>query len=203
MGIGRFAGDALSFLADNALTRSWQGSMDRYVTGPIGRRQASDETLQYAVPGMVGGLNRDEALRPLMLDAAVKLLGTDKTPEQVVATHLQRVATGTADPDLGKYLAGHMDKVVEEGRVERGTLEGVAAMVAQATGGRYGLTQAGSNVRQFVTGSPVAAYGAVLGGGALAVKGAMDVYARMQAGQPVSEEEKMAADQVLNQVGQG
>jgi hypothetical protein len=62
-----------------------------------------------------------------------------------------------------------------------------------------GLTDRGSAVRQFGLGSPVAAYGAVLGGGALAVKGALDVYARLQAGEPVSEEEVAAADAVLQQ----
>jgi hypothetical protein len=192
----------LAALADNPLTRSWQGTMDRFVTGPIGRKMASDEVLEKGVGNMIAGLPVVDGLpHSLAVEAANRYAGrTDLTPEALADIAASFVDSGEVE-NVNAFIGNQTRDYVADGSASRSDQEAVAAQLAQHYGGRMGLTKLGSQVRQAGLGSPVAAYVAVGGSTALLVKGAMDVYARMQAGEPVSEEEVVVASKVLSEAG--
>jgi hypothetical protein len=191
----RMAGQALM---DNDLTTGWQKAVDRYVTSPIGRRLASDADLQQGVADMTGDLPMPEGgLHPLQFEVLKRVTGDQGlTAEKAYQVMSDAVPSGRYK-NVAEAVQDQVFTYLNEGGVSRDTLSATAAQLARELGGRAGLTPAGTTVRQFGPGSPVAAYGAVLGGGALGVKGVMDVISRMQAGQPVTEEEAAAVDAVL------
>jgi hypothetical protein len=191
----------LEALVNNPLTRSWQGTMDRFVTGPIGRKMASDEVLAQGVADMVGGLPvTDGRLHPAQIEALNTLAGrNDLTGEDLHRLAARRIENGDVD-SIGEWITNQALTNAQD-NASRETLDSLAEQLSREHGGRVGLTELGSTVRQFGLGSPVAAYAAVGGSSALLVKGAMDVYARMQAGEPVSEEEAVVASKVLSEAG--
>jgi 3,4-dihydroxy-2-butanone 4-phosphate synthase len=193
----------LAALADNPLTRSWRASMDRFVTGPIGRRMASDETLEFGVPSLVSKMPlQDGVPAPVVVNAVNRYSGEDMTANDMIEVAQDFIDNGVST-DAPEMLGFAMLGATDQGLIDRAGQMEIAAQMARAHGGRYGLTETGTNLRNYVTGSPVAAYAAVGGSTALLVKGAMDVAGRMQAGEPVSEEEAAAATEVLRGAARG
>lgn len=189
MGIGRLAGA----IFDNPYTKAWQGGMSRLVIDPVERRFVQDvdpEQVRNAVYARYP-LSEDRVVNPELLKVLDARLG------QGAGVALQGVVAG-APGDL------QVAKEAQAGRVRRlaaGLDEKDRVNLAYDVHlPAEGFTNAGNFLRQFSLGSPVGAYAVPGAGAALAIKGAMDVYARMQAGQPVSEEEAVAASEVLKSV---
>jgi hypothetical protein len=174
--------------------------MDEYVTGPIGRKTASDEVLRQGVADMVGGLPMPEGgVHPMQVEVLKRLAKSDDlTAEGIHGLAAADVASKEVK-SIPEWIANQALTNAVERTASREVLEKTAAELAGLHGGRMGLTEAGSTVRQFGLGSPVAAYSAVAGGGILALKGAYDVITRMHAGEPVSEEEVAMADKVIKE----
>jgi hypothetical protein len=189
MGIGRLAGA----IWDNPYTRAWQGGVGRAVVDPIERRFVKDVDPERI-------RNDVYARYPL---------GEDR----VISPELAKVLDARVGPGSGAALQEVVAGAPGELQVARDVQAGRVRQLAVALNPdsrvnlaydvhlpAEGFTGAGNFLRQFSLGSNVGAYAVPGAGAALAIKGAMDVVARMQAGEPVSKEEAAAAGQVLAEV---
>jgi len=157
-----------SFLADNALTRSWAESVDSAVIRPVERMVVDDEGLKTAVYNQIarltpaaGGLSEKQ----LQLLSAIK--GSPANAELLNA-HLAMA------PDRRRFVLDQGYSLIENVKPSREQMLGVFDQIP--SDGRTGLTKAGDYVRQFGLGSPVAAYSAVTAGGAMGTAAAMEAY---------------------------
>jgi hypothetical protein len=181
----------LGGILDNPITRSAQRTADPLITAVEGFNRTpewrQEAGLQRLVRPLAGG---NEELNAAQI-AAVKSLGGNV---EALREYLAELPVGER---AGSMLGSLIDKAEREGLTPDQIYE--AGRSVRYGDGRYGDSDVGNFVRQSVV--PVAAMGAVTGGSALLVKGALDVYARMQAGEPVSEEEAVVASKVLEEAG--
>jgi hypothetical protein len=182
---------------DNPMTRSWADTMQRRVVSPVERAVVDEQRLRNALSAHGGSLVGESGyMRPDYVEYLQAMKGSPLDREQmaVLADMIERQSGPEARVAIGKAaVLNALDAAAVDG-VPLGR-EQLMERVSLLGDGRM-LTPAAEVVHGVLGSAPVA-YGAVLGGGALALKGAMDVYARLQAGEPVSREEKDAADRVL------
>jgi hypothetical protein len=188
-----FWGRVLSGLVANPLTESWGRTMDRAVIAPMERAVVSDADLVMALPGMVArlaeGAEVPSQLQLALLErikggavdpAAVKRLVNEPQSEEVAAaaaagrTPQAEVAHSIAADAIREHrMSGALVDAAGVLRSlpanERAVLLDVAAQAP--SDGANGLTMAGDVLRRYGLGSPLAAYGAVAGGGALGAVG--------------------------------
>lgn len=197
----RWAGEALAFLGDNALTRGWNDLTTNVVIRPVEEGVAN---LAAAMGGRGGAdalLADDTQVRVARrILADLEATGGKLKPE-TVALLRQHVDPGF---EVSRYEAAlprfQQAKLDEEARVDQlvSALQGGTYLpgVSEADGvirGRteklrdallegdmaHALTEIGEPIRQYVLGSPVAAYAATGGAGALGVAGLQALMAEL------------------------
>jgi hypothetical protein len=141
--------------------------------------------------------------------------GHDLTDDQqrimdAIGVNPGAVAAAVADGDTPrKLLYGALKSRLEDGRLSPEAVYALGASVSNdgTVSGREDMIGVISDSIVRTIGVPVGAHAAIAGGSiaaaALGVKGALDVYARMQAGEEVSEEEAAAAMDVVESVSGG
>jgi hypothetical protein len=155
------------FLGDNALTRSWAGTMDRHVITPVEGMVLGDKDLRQQLAKVVRERTPDDGvLSEDQLRAFDLLKG-----EPANRAGLQQAVAAAEDHAL--EAGGQALSAIEKFGTPRSRLQEAASLLAD---GRKGLTETGDYVRQFGLGSPVAAYSAVAAGGALATQAGIDAY---------------------------
>lgn len=157
-----------SFLTDNPLTRSWADTMDRYVVSPVERMVVSDDAMRQGVAAMVADRLPEGRVLTEEQRRALEILKGAPVDEGALNADLAQMEHQAAQRRIGSVAENYM-----QDRYER---DAASRAAAELVDGRVGLTQAGDFLRQFVVGSPVAAYGAVGAGGALGTMGAMEAY---------------------------
>ena len=169
-------------LGDNALTRAWATAMDRHLIGPVERMGMDDEVMRQKMAAMVADRLPDDGKLSV---AQLKALGVLKG-EAANAEALQ-AALGSAG-DARRHLGDQAYTLMLERATPRDRIGQAAALLAD---GRTGFTHRGDDVRQFLLGSPVAAYSAVTAGGALATQAGIDGYEWLMAQQQAEKESQL------------
>jgi len=160
-----------SFLADNALTRSWRETMDRHVISPVERMYVSDEDLTDGVRTMVRDAMPDDGKLSDRQIQALGILKGDGFNREVDEPKMREWIENAVNPGLeADSAAASVMKAYDTSR------EAKLRASELFIDGRVGLTEAGNNMRQFGLGSPVAAYSAVTAGGAMGTAAAMEAY---------------------------
>lgn len=203
----RWAGEALAFLGDNALTRGWNDVTTNVVIRPVeegianlaaamGGGGGADALLADDTQARVarriladleatGGKLKPETLALLRehvnpdfevsrFEAALPLFQQKRLEEEARVNQLTSMLQFQKDGSPVVYLPGvsEADGVIR-GRTEKlrdALLEGDMA---------HALTDIGEPIRQYVLGSPVAAYAATGGAGALGVAGLQALMAEL------------------------
>jgi hypothetical protein len=172
-----------SFLGDNALTRSWRESMDRYVISPVERMTISDADLQARVAMMVADrLPANGALGPEQIRAIEALKGGSFDVERANTL----IAGSPSREDAMNRIASMANNVMTDDYSRERASHAAAALAD----GRTGLTDFGDDMRQLGVGSPVAAYSAVIGGGAMGTAAAIQAYDWWQSQQQQAQKER-------------
>jgi hypothetical protein len=194
VGVGRWAGDVWGWLGDNAMTRSWANTMDQRVVAPLERALVSEESLRQLLPAKVREMSEEEGGFTADQLKLLSRLAPDRDEARIQPLNeVYEMMEGKENRRV--YAEGAANGLLKEGNLDREQLMEIASLLPP---GQRALSGGGEIVRS-VLGHPLTAYGTVVSSVALAVKGALDVYARMEAGQPVSAEEVAAADAVLKQ----
>lgn len=194
----------LSAFLDNPFTRGWSDLVATRVVTPLERLGLDDE--QY---------------RRSLANAASNVLPAGADPGPLPETALERIyqaalvkygkeeaARAYADALQGASMGqGELAGLLMRAKAEdaEGLLEGLSrqqlvGLESRLIGGNAeaaALTNPG-HVAVNVLGNPLAAYGAALGGGALATMGGMEIARRMGEAQPVAEasDEELAAEEI-------
>ena len=172
-----------SFLGDNALTRSWQDSMDRYVISPVERMVVSDEVMRERTAQIVGSrLPADGRLSLAQVRAMEALKGGKVNVDLANAAIAESASRDDAVSTAATLASNLMQDSYSRDRA--------AMAAAELIDGRTGLTNAGDDMRQLWLGGPVAAYSAVGAGTALGVAGGMRAYDWWMSQQQQAEKEK-------------
>jgi hypothetical protein len=205
----RFAGDVIGYILKNPFTEGFQRGMDHVVIGPIERSVASDADLMAKVPAMIGADTASNALPTLrQIEALSALKGAPVDVGKLYETVSQSISKGM-DPNEA-YL-GIGNYFIKTNNPSREALQQAAAHVVQ---GDIGLTEVGDNVRNFLLGSPAAAYGTAAVGAGLLGYGGYNAYQQLQqsmqeqalaneAAQREEEKKKQAAARASAAAGQG
>jgi hypothetical protein len=171
------------FLGDNALTRSWADSMDRYVISPVERMVVSDEVMRERVAQMVGSrLPVDGRLSSAQIRAMEALKGGAVNVDLANAVIAQGASRDDAVSTAATLASNLMQDSYSRDRASRAASELID--------GRTGLTDVGDDMRQFWVGGPVAAYSAVGAGTALGVAGGLEAYDWWVSQQQQAEKDK-------------
>lgn len=170
------------FLADNALTQSWARSVDSALIRPVEKMFVDDGRLKEAVYGQIGHLTPDEGpMTAQQLKMLSMIKGSDVNAEALQA--------GLASAnDRERFVQSQALAAINKHTPSREQL--LAVFDEAPSDGRLGLTQSGDFMRQWVLGSPVAAYAAVGAGGALGTAGAMEAYDWWMAQQQQAEKDR-------------
>ena len=157
-----------SFLSDNALTRSWAQSVDGAVIRPVEKMVVDDEQLQRGVYNQIARLTPDEGG---LSDLQLQLLSSIKGSPANAALLNEHLAQA---PDRREFVRDQAYTLMEMKKPSRQQILGLLDQVP--TDGRTGISEAGDVMRQFGLGSPVAAYSAVIAGGAMGTAAAIEAY---------------------------
>lgn len=200
----------LSAFLDNPFTRGWSDLVATRVVTPLERLGLDDEqyrrSLANAASNVVPAGSSPAPLPETALDriyqaALAKYGGPEQHNGQDPARAYADALAGAAMSQ--GQLAGLLMRA--EPQHPEGLLEGLSRqqlveLESRLIGGNAeaaALTNPG-HVAVNVLGNPLAAYGAALGGGALATMGGMEIARRMGEGQPVAEasDEELAAEEI-------
>jgi hypothetical protein len=171
-----------AFLSDNALTRSWQGTLNRHVLGPLERMTVGDEVLREALPGMVAEVSPWQGR---LSDEQVQALQALKGAE-VNVPGVEEVVRAASDPaqKVKDQVVGLMNGYNPDREAQLR-----AAQVLMDRRNR-GIQEGWSQART-VLGSPPVAYSLVGAGGAMGTAAAMQAYdwwmSQQQQGQKESQ----------------
>jgi len=163
----------MELIADNALTRSWANSVNLGLVRPLERMGLDDAGLRQAL-GQAGaryldeGKVTDEFADRLRLAAKAGGLPPEEAEIQVMGARL-------GQPLVEEEMAAGIRDLLA--KADRPGLRGIEAeMIGDPTAA---YSKAGGVVN-FLLGNPIAAYGAVAGGGALGTMGVMELARRIQ-----------------------
>ena len=205
----RFAGDVIGYILKNPFTEGFQRAMDHVVIGPIERTVASDADLMAKVPAMIGADTASNALPTERQIAALSALGGGQMDDLALRVKVkQMIDEGVAPHDAYSSIALGL---MNANNPSREALQQAAAHVVQ---GDRGLTDMGDNVRNFLLGSPAAAYGTAAVGAGLLGYGGYNAYQQLQqsmqeqalaneAAQREEDKRKQAAARASAAAGQG
>lgn len=183
-----------SYLADNPLTQSWANTIDRALVTPVELQFVKQMPEREKFNAFATRLVDDEGRLNDRGRAFVATARKGHSDRPGVLDELYRQIDSSGGIDNSLNLLHEIASKTDEQAIGQ-VLDALAPR-----DGRHGLTQAGDVMRQFLIGSPVAAYSAVTAGGALATKGVMDLVARAQAGDPEAQAtlELMNSEQLRN-----
>ncbi len=163
----------MGFLGDNAYTRAWSKGVDSGVITPVElammKGLPDDKALEPIIKQMAGSDGQLTAQGQQLLDHVASSLDDGAGKGQRIR---DAVAAKSGDP-----MALQLKQLVQ-------ALEGEelkkALSIAALRDGVVGYTGPGNTMRQFVLGSPAAAYGLPLAGAGMAAWGVHDVLAAQQ-----------------------
>lgn len=178
-----------SFLGDNALTRSWHGSVTRAINAAEIPLQSEDD---------LRGLAADAMARRVAAEIAAedgKYLGTD------FAKEFGAFAGLSPETDLASFSVQELGGGLRHdlANADRRRALEYLAYARQHPDAQRGLTSIGDVVRM-VLGNPVAAYSGVTAGGALGVVGLMEALEMLQSqGKPEKKKDSEKKSESKNE----
>jgi hypothetical protein len=205
----RFAGDVIGYILKNPFTEGFQRAMDHVVIGPIERSVASDADLMARVPQMIAADTASNALPTERQIAALSVLNGEPIDAGALFGRVNSLVDEGIAPEAA--YRGLANDLIKNNSLSREALQQAAAHVVQ---GDRGLTDMGDNVRNFLLGSPAAAYGTAAVGAGLLGYGGYNAYQQLQqsmqeqalaneAAQREEEKKKQAAARAGAAAGQG
>jgi hypothetical protein len=205
----RFAGDLIGYILDNPYTRWFKKGVDRTVILPLESLGATNENLMAKVPAMIAADTASNAVPTPGQIAALSALGGGPVDVKTLFGAVNRYIDEGVSP--GDAYAGIAKDIINNKSSSREALQQAAAHVVQ---GDRGLTDMGDNVRNFLLGSPAAAYGTAAVGAGLLGYGGYNAYQQLQqsmqeqalaneAAQREEEKKKQAAARGSAAAGQG
>lgn len=170
----------MGFLGDNAYTRAWSKGVDSGVITPVElammKGWPEEERMGQVMKRMTGPDGQLTDQGQGLLDHVVRSLDDGAGKGEKV----RGLMSGKSGDELA-YVLGEAAKKLEGEQLREAM--GLAAL----RDGVVGYTAAGDTARQFVLGTPAAAYGLPLAGAGLAAWGVHDVLAAQQQAEKESQ----------------